>query len=157
VRLLRASVREFLPALPFERSSVVVIGQVTDAQAYLSNDKTGVYSAFTVQITEVLKNSSRVSLVTSSSIEVERDGGRVRFPNGRLHIYKSSGQEMPKVGLKYVFFLMDGTDEPVFEILTGYELSQGKVYPLDYLPKTRTYASADEADFLRKLRNTTSP
>src|SRR5215217_2689175 len=92
-----------LPALPLIESSAVIVGQITDAKAYLSNDKTGVYSAFTVQIDEVLKNSSSVPLSSVSSIEVERDGGRVRFPGGRILIYTINSQDMPVVGLRYVF------------------------------------------------------
>ncbi|MEN3326918.1 MAG: hypothetical protein V7638_1725 [Acidobacteriota bacterium] len=89
-----------LPALPFAKSSAVIVGQITDAKAYLSNDKTGVYSVFTVQVHEVIKNSS---LPIGASIEVERDGGRVRFPNGQTLTYVATN--MPQVGLRYVLFL----------------------------------------------------
>jgi hypothetical protein len=106
-----------LPALPFKESSAVVVGQVTNAQAFLSNDKASVYSVFTVQINEVLKNSTRISLSPASVIEVERDGGRVRFPNGRLHMYMIADYDMPKVGLRYVLFL--NNDELGFQIITG--------------------------------------
>lgn len=140
-----------LPAFPFEKSSIVLIGQVTDAHAYLSNDKTGVYSVFKVQIHEVLKNSSTIQLASASAIEVEREGGRVRFPHGRLHLYMISEQDMPCVGLRYVLFLTSRS-EADFRILTGYELRAGKVYPLDNLPNTRNYQNVDEALFLRDLR-----
>src|SRR5687767_3381625 len=39
-----------LPALPFGMSSLIVVGQITDARAYLSTDKSGVFSSFKVQI-----------------------------------------------------------------------------------------------------------
>src|SRR6185295_9911978 len=123
-----------LPALPLTESSAVIVGQITDAKAYLSNDKTGVYSAFTVQINEVLKNSSSVPLSSASSIDVERDGGRVRFPGGRILIYTINSQDMPVVGLRYVFFLINPHGQSDFQILTAYELREGKVYPLDDLP-----------------------
>lgn len=141
-----------LPALPFQKSSAVVVGQVTDAHAYLSNDKTGVYSVFTFQVNEVLKNSSSVRLTTASTIEVERDGGRVRFPNGRLHLYMISEQDMPQVGQRYVLFLTGGSDGSVFEIVTGYELRDGRVYSLDNLRNARKYDGRDEASFVSKLR-----
>ena len=132
-----------LPALPFAKSSAVIVGQITGAKAYLSNDKTGVYSVFTVQVDEVIKNSTQLSLSTGSSIEVERDGGRVRFPSGRTLLYVATN--MPQVGLRYVLFLTDS------QILTGYELREGKVYPLDDLPNLRTYENADETTFLKQL------
>jgi hypothetical protein len=78
-----------------------------EARAYLSNDKTGVYSVFTIQVNEVLKNSTKTPITRGSAIEVERDGGRVRFPNGRLHMYKIGNLDMPKTGLRYVLFLND--------------------------------------------------
>ena len=141
-----------LPAFPFDKSAVVVVGQVTDAQAYLSNDKTGVYSVFTVQVTEVLKNSLKIPLTVASSIEAEREGGRVRFPNGRLHLYLMSEQDMPRVGLRYVLFLTNTNEESNLQILTGYELRESKVYSLDDLPNTRKHENVDEVKFLSDLR-----
>lgn len=137
-----------LPALPLAESTAVILGQIISANAYLSNDKTGVYSVFTVQVYEVIKNSSNLSL--SSSIEVERDGGRVRFPNGRTLIYVSTN--MPQVGLRYVLFLRNPPDQSDFQILTGYELQNGKVYPLDDLPNLSVFENADETIFLNQVR-----
>lgn len=138
-----------MPALPFAKSSAVIVGQISDAKAYLSNDKTGVYSVFTVQVAEVIKNSPQLSLSTGSSIEVERDGGRVRFPNGRTLIYVATN--MPQVGLRYVLFLTNAQSQSDFQILTGYELREGKVYPLDDLPNLYTYENTDETTFLNQL------
>jgi len=138
-----------LPALPRAQSSAVIVGQITDAKAYLSNDKTGVYSVFTVQVHEVIKNSSQLSLSTGSAIEVERDGGRVRFPNGRTLIYIATN--MPQVGLRYVLFLTNAQGQSDFQILTGYELREGKVHPLDDLLNLYTYENADETTFLKQL------
>lgn len=142
------------PAFPFEKSSVVVVGQVTDAKAYLSTDKTGVYSVFTVQVAEVLKNSLRTPL---TSIEVEREGGSVRFPSGRLHFYLINEQEMPQIGQRYVLFLTKTKEEPNLQILTGYELCDGKVYSLDNLPNTRKHENVNEEDFLSELRKIANP
>src|SRR6266404_8890020 len=44
-----------MPSLPVAQSDAVIIGEVTRAEAHLSNDKTGVYSEFTIQISQVLK------------------------------------------------------------------------------------------------------
>ncbi len=52
---------------------------------------------------------------------------------------------MPQVGLRYVLFLTND------QILTGYELREGKVYPLDDLPNLHTYENADETTFLTQL------
>jgi hypothetical protein len=46
-------------ALPTHISNAVVIGEVTDAKAYLSEDRTSVYSEFTIRVGEVLKKAGR--------------------------------------------------------------------------------------------------
>jgi hypothetical protein len=144
------SVDVHLPALPVEAASTVVIGTVVGGKAYLSNDKTGVYSTFTVLINEVLKNSENVRV--GNLVEAEREGGRGQFPSGRVHLYMISEQDMPRVGGRYLFFLTATNSEGVFEILTGYELRQSSVYALDDLPKTRSYESSTPAVFLNELR-----
>jgi len=59
---------------------------------------------------------------------------------------------MPQVGLRYVLFLTNGQGEKDLTILTGYELREGKVFPLDDLPNLRVYENADETTFLNELR-----
>jgi hypothetical protein len=120
-----------LPALPAYQSDAVIVGEVLDAQAYLSNDKTGVYSEFTVRISDVLKNDQWSHLSEGSSVVAERVGGRVRFPSGKILPVRVSGQGMPRAGRQYVFFLRRLDKEQTYSLLTGYELSAGKVSPLD--------------------------
>lgn len=139
-----------LPALPTEQAAAVVIGTVTRAQAHLSNDKTGVYSVFAVSVDEVLKKSKTLSV--GNVIEAEREGGRVRFPSGRIHIYKVSEYDMPRVGGRYVLFLAATDIESVFEIITGYEIHDSIVYALDQLPQSLTYENRPAAHLLDQLR-----
>ena len=144
------SVDVSLPAFPSEQATAVVIGRITDAKAYLSNDKTGVYSVFTVLIDEVLKSSA--GLEVGSLVEAEREGGRVKFPSGRVHLYIVSEQDMPRVAGRYVLFLTKTNTESDFEILTGYELREAYVYALDDLPKPRSYENTTPTNFLNELR-----
>lgn len=69
-----------IPALPARASDSVLIGEVTRAEAFLSNDKTGVYSEFIIQVNEVLKNDSRSQLNIGDSITTERLGGELNSP-----------------------------------------------------------------------------
>jgi len=146
------SVDQNLPAFPLAQSAVVVTGKITDSRAYLSNDKTGIYSVFSVQVDEVIKNASGKTLVPGASLELEREGGRVKFPSGRIHLYITNEQDMPLVGSRYVLFLADGNNDLAFQIVTGYELREGKVYPLDDLPKPKVYQNADQTTFFGELR-----
>ena len=138
------------PAFPTNKAAAVVIGTVADAKAYLSNDKTGVYSSFVVIIEEVLKNPGK--LLAGKSIEVEREGGRVKFPSGRVHLYSVSEQRMPLVGGRYVFFLTNTNEESVFEVITGYEIRADAVYALDELPNAVSYDGSTPANFFKELR-----
>ncbi len=119
-----------IPALPFHQSDVVIIGSVMDAKAYLSNDKTGVFSEFAVQIEEVFQNNSKDSISAGDTFSVERFGGAVRFPSGVIQTYETTGQGMPGVGEHFLFFLKR-IDESEFSIVTGYQLNGQIVIPLD--------------------------
>lgn len=150
-----------LPAFPFERSSAVIIGEITGAEAHLSSDETKIYSEFTVQVDEVLKNDQLLALNPRSTINVERPGGRVRFPSGKIVIAAVSNQDLPRIGRRYVLFLthefiMGGRYDETFFILTGYELRNGKVFPLDKVSSGHPiglYKGSDEEAFLTDLRS----
>jgi len=145
-------------ALPVDKSDLVVIGEVTDAQAYLTEGKDWVYSEFTIRVDEVLKNTSKVTVSQGSSLIAERDGGGVRFPSGRKTIQYIVGQGMPRTGRRYVLFLTRDDQQQSTHILTGYELRAGKVFPLDtpgggQTPAATMYKEADETSFLSDLRS----
>ena len=118
-----------LPALPVVKSALVVIGQVVDAKAYLSNDKTGVYSEFGIRVDRIFKNDSFSPISPGQLVSAERWGGRVRFPSGRVLIFGNRGQGMPRIGEQYLFFLERNPQQ--YEVLTAYELLSGEVHPLD--------------------------
>lgn len=148
-----------LSALPVDKSHAVIIGEVIGAEAYVSNDKTGVYSEFTVRVGEVLKNKSNVPIVIGNAVDIERPGGRVEFPSGQTALVFTRAQGMPRIGKRYVFFLshdfpLQGHQNNDLYILTGYELRAGRIIPLDEPsghPIT-AYKGRDVASFLEDLR-----
>ncbi len=147
-----------LTAFPVDKSKAVIIGEVLDAQAHLSTDKTGVYSEFKIRIDEILKDESGLSLSRGDSLIAERPGGRVRFPSGHITLSFISAQGMPVVGQRYVLFLTRDDKQINFNILTGYELKAGKIALLDN-PVTHPIAAqkgADESTFLNELRAATA-
>lgn len=148
-----------LPALPVKISTAVIIGEVTDAQAYLSDDETKIYSEFVVQIEQVLKNDSKTTpLSVGSSVITERSGGRVKFPSGKIAVSVGNNQDLPRSGTRYLLFLThEGPEAKQYEdfhILTGYELRDGKVFPLDKPgsghPMT-AYKGANETSLFKDL------
>ncbi|HEX8070030.1 MAG TPA: hypothetical protein VF546_08780 [Pyrinomonadaceae bacterium] len=138
-----------LAPLPAQQSDVVVLGTITDARAYLSADKTGVYSEFALKVETVLKDDGSQA-GSEDTVVVTRPGGRVRYRSGKTMEYTISGQRMPDVGKRYVLFLRQ--EEHDYSLVTGYELRAGRVYPLDAVKKFDNYRGADETEFLSQLR-----
>ena len=87
-----------LPALPVARSAAIFIGTVTDAQAHLTPDKTGVFSEFAFQVESILKGDPKRTVAAGETVIVERSGGRVRMPSGKIVVSWTNNQNMPKVG-----------------------------------------------------------
>jgi hypothetical protein len=119
-----------IPDMPFALSDLVIVGEVADSRAFLSEDRTGVYSEFTISTIEVIKPTLSASVRPGDSITTERFGGRVRYPSGPIVRYKVSGQGSPMKGAKYVFFLKQKEDKS-YLVLTAYELRENKVFALD--------------------------
>lgn len=150
------------PPLPVQAADAVVVGTINDARAYLSNDKTNVYSEFTASLDEVLLNDQSASLRAGAVVTTERQGGTVRFPSGKTLVRGALGRTMPREGRRYLLFLKKNEGE-TFSIITGYELRNGKVIPLDGLSKKHpqlskhaAYKDADEAAFLNQVREAIS-
>ncbi|MEK6283409.1 MAG: hypothetical protein AABN95_23905 [Acidobacteriota bacterium] len=149
---------ENMPSLPVTESDAVIIGEVTSAEAYLSSDKTGIYSEFTIEICQILKNDTNTPLKFPGSVLVERTGGRVRFPSGQVGVMYVSNLGMPRVGRKYVLFLSHNFPYQVrrvedYRILTGYELLDGRVVPLESsgVVNFEAHRGKDEPTFLAEL------
>jgi hypothetical protein len=152
------------PAFPVTHSDVVAIGEVTEARAQISNDKTNVFCVFTVLVKDVYKNTASASLTPDCVITVERYGGRVRLPSGKIIVRGFLHQSMPLAGRRYVFFLKSNEDAHAYSIITGYELRHGRVTPLDgnrlvpgggfpQLIEYDRYEGANEATFLKEIKD----
>lgn len=144
------------PTLPVAQSDAVVIGNVSSARAYLTSDKNAVYSEFAIHLSKVLKNDSRTPLSPGDSIVAARPGGRVRYTSGHVSRFSLTGHGMPRVMRQYVFFLTrDNQEEDDYHVVTGYELRNGRIFPLDTTTSSDTdfdaYINMDEAAFFNQL------
>jgi len=122
-----------LSALPVDKSDVVVVATVNTAGAFLSGDRTGVYSEFQADVVEIYKNDLQSSLRTSDSVSLHCAGGKVHYPDGPSVTYVVRGQDMPRVGGTYVFFLVSDIERSSYYILTAYEIRGEKIATLDGL------------------------
>lgn len=147
-----------LPGLPTSQSDAVVLGEVVVASAYLSNDKSNVYSEFNVSIEEVFKDENGGFLTKGGILTVSREGGRVKLPDGRTLYIMASDQGMPRKGRRYLFFLKHNDAGKDYSIITGYTLYQGKVTLLDEVDLDRfaTYKGMTEEAFLNAVREAIS-
>jgi hypothetical protein len=138
---------ENFPPLPVTQGSTVIIGTVSEARAHLSDNKTSVYSEVTLKLDEVLKGTG-----IQKTLVAERDGGRVRLRSGAIFRYIIDGLGMPKAGHRYLLFLKQLQDED-FSIVTGYELLNSRVQPLDAVMPFSKYKDSDESSFLSIVRD----
>lgn len=127
------------PALPVEESSAIVIADVLRSEAHLSEDKTSVFSEFTILLTDVLKADSSLP---GTEMVVERLGGYVRYPDGRKLLYRVGTGSMPRMGARYLFFLKPSPDLD-YSILTAYEFGKKGVIPLDSSGQFQQYEGYD--------------
>jgi hypothetical protein len=139
--------------LPALRSAAVVIGTVLSSKAYVSKDRTYVYSDFQVRVDEVLKQDPQTNLVVGGRMVASRGGGTIHFPSGHINDYVNHGEGMPAIGSQYLFFLVrPNIAEPEYEVIIGgaYELRNGMVHPLDDFNMDSDNAS--EPELLSKVR-----
>lgn len=144
-----------ITGLPASESESVVVGEILGAQAYMSNNKKGVYSEFTIRVDEILKNNS-TNITQGSSINVDREGGFVRYKNGKTRLHWIGGTGMLRVGRRYVLFLKNPENTPNYEIITGYELKSDGIANLDGSEQFRVYRGMDETAFMKAVREAIS-
>jgi hypothetical protein len=140
-----------VPAIPIKESELIVIGKVLEAAAHLSDNKKNVYSEFTVQIDEILKDTNG-KIKKEGSITVDREGGFVEYKNGLRRFHAIADLGMPQVGGKHILFLRNRDKSPNYEIINGYELKDGGVRNLTGSTESTSYFGMDQTVLLSKVR-----
>lgn len=150
------------PAFPVIKSSHVVIGEIKQATAFLSNHRNIVYSEFNLEITEVLGQKNDKRILPEHEISLVRLGGKVRFESGKILNIGIEGNPLPKVGKRYLMFLGYEKDADVFSIKVAYQIENGEIVPFDgrrlsgeYISQYRSlqqYNGMKEAEFVAAVR-----
>ncbi len=154
-RVLQTDEYLSVPAIPVKESELILIGKVLEAAAHLSNNKKTVYSEFTVQIDEILRDTTG-NIKKEGSVTVDREGGFVEYKNGLRRLHRIAALSMPQVGGKYILFLRNREKGPNYEIINGYELKDGGVINLTASTETRSYFGMDQTVLLSKVRKALS-
>ena len=149
------------PAIPVA-SNVIVIGSIVDVEAYLSSDKTTLYTEATIKIEQALKGEVRYGLIPGTRLTAERTGGAVRFSSGKILRRATFGKNIPAKGHRYLLFLNEVNDSQSFSIVTAYKLQNDTVFPLDGIGGSdggfpqfaayKTYKNAAESTLIDDVR-----
>ena len=139
------------PALPVAKSDVIVVAEVLNAECHRSENKRNIFTNFEVRVGEVVKGSN---LSAGSTINIQRIGGFVKYPDGRKVLFRLVGNGMPVVGGRYAFFLKSVDEDYV--IITGYEFGAEGVMALDNSRQFERYQGKNENDFVNELRDVVS-
>jgi len=134
--------------MPFDASDAVVVGTVTAGQTYLSNDKRNIYSEFHLKLQEIVKTPNAAYLRVGDSIDIERKGGAVRLPSGKVLTRAVLADSMPQIGKRYLLFLKYNQDTEDYGVLTGYQLEGNEVYRLDDL----NFSESSRQEVIHPLR-----
>jgi hypothetical protein len=140
-----------LAALPVEQSNAVVVGTTLSGGAFMSPDKTGVYTELSLKIEEVIYKD-RDSVIGGGTIAISRMGGLVRYQTGEETLFRIVGQNMPTIGKRYLFFLKAMPNSDDFQIVTGYELSPSGVIALDDPMQFREQNGRDKTGLIEAVR-----
>ena len=138
-------------ALPTELSNCVVLGHVQSAKAFVTPDRKGVYSEFSIVVDSVVGQDSTQHIAPGSTLLGIRGGGTVVFPSGHQRKVLFEGIGYPKIGPQYLLFLRLQPNSDDYGILTAYELSNGKAYPLDDGKPFTRYDGVHQASLIRSV------
>lgn len=132
--------------------SIIVIGTITSGNAYVNQERTGLFSEYKVAVQEVLKPDPESVISARDEITVWRSGGSLQFPAGHIVHFIIAGRGFPEVGTQYVFFLRR-PDETVkdYAINTAYSIKDQVVLALDDIAQ-RPFDGMRVNEFLDKLR-----
>ncbi|GEM_PF-2679123 len=142
--------------VPVGDSDMVIVGEVEQLQPYLSSDKSSLYTEFRVRIGEVLKNDLEIPLLAGNVVLLEREGGVLRLPDGRIIVDSVQKRSLPVQGGRYVFFAKKRGSPGGLYIYFAYEFVGDQVFSLDEVKSSSStsslHFSADKEGFLTDLR-----
>jgi hypothetical protein len=142
-------------ALSVAESRLIVAGRILGANAFVSGNRKGVYTEYSLQIQSIIKNDRSADHQVGDIIGIDRSGGMVRYPSGQKVMYFLAGQGIPETGGNYIAFLnKEGDDEnPNYKIITIYQLKGGQVFPVDSFPSGNEMKGLDQNTFISRITN----
>jgi len=139
--------------IPVSVSNAVVVGTILSGKCFVSADHNYVYTDYQVKVDQVLKQDAGASLSVGDELVAAREGGAIHFPSGHVTNFLTVGHGLPEIGSQYVLFLSRPIPSlPEYEIMfdTGYQLKNGRVYPLDDV--NSRYVGVDSTAFIDEVQ-----
>jgi hypothetical protein len=138
--------------IPVSGSTATIVGTVTGGSSFITKDHTYVYTDYTVRVDQILAQDKTAGLSIGSEIVVAREGGAIHYPSGHITNVLIQGHGFPEVGTQYVLFLLKLIPNlPEYEMTldSGYQIKNGKVYPLDDV--NSQFVGVDYPEFLGQV------
>ncbi|MCU1310854.1 MAG: hypothetical protein JWO20_1979 [Candidatus Angelobacter sp.] len=144
-------------SLPFNESTLVIVGSVDSQQPYFNRSHSAVYSELNVKVSEVLKDENFLN--GEPTVTVVRSGGALTLKNGKIvRSMNVEGENHLDLGRKYLLFLACKSESRACDVLTSWDLTSGKAVPLaigdvqDLQRHRSVLAGMDESSFLETVR-----
>ena len=129
-------------------------------QPYLSEDKTNIYTEYTVSVEQVLMDTKGLLPKPGAVIALDRMGGALRLASGRVLPDDVRGQGAPLIAShRYVLFLSYDARGIWFRTVKSWELWEGVAMPVDPGDVVAAqqgkshFTGSKEADFLNSIRD----
>lgn len=119
-------------AMPITPSSIILVGEATEHQPYLSADHSCVYTELSVKVSEVFQR--RKDLPSGlSKITITQRGGTVKLPNGKLlSSLGINGETLLQMNIPYLLFLSYSKPTDDYTVLRAWDISKDPPQVLDY-------------------------
>jgi hypothetical protein len=142
-----------------DRAEVIIIGQITGIQAFLSNNHGTIYTENTIRVEQVIDQTVYMSgpAKPGATITLLQNGGALQLPNGRvLKVLYNAGNELQLHG-RYAFFLVYLPGVDAYGCPKAWQLTGGKAVAVSSQDLTRVatrksaYNGMGEGEFISHL------
>lgn len=116
--------------MPYADADSVVVGTISHLQPFLSADKNGIYTEYTLTVTETVKNRASTTVLPGDSLTLVRPGGAARLTDGRVVRHSIVNDIIPAVGRQYLAFLLYQFDLDSFAYVKLWLVEGGVLKPL---------------------------
>jgi len=140
-------------ALPVRSCDAVMIASPIATDIHISEDRTYVYSRFSLQVSEVLKKSKKADIREGSEIVAVQLGGRIRFPSGHMATFILARHGFLDLGQRYLLFVWKPTTSiDIYVASEAYLIQGGAVFPIATVADASAYEGMPLKDFETKVR-----